>query len=267
MRGKPEKFAEHFNQAALFFDSQSAVEQAHIIAAFRFELSKLTVPAIRERVVSMLANVSDELAAGVAEGLGMAVPAAMPRALAKVPKPEVRQSPALSLLARPGDGGIRTRKIALLVADGIDGEALAKVQAELLAAGAVPRLVGIRIGPFKTASGEVLDADASMENEPAVVFDALVLPDGAEGIEMLKKVGHTAEYIKDTYRHCKPIMVLGESGALLEGAGAFRILPDGEEDPGIVAAEAKTLKRDIGRFIAAIARHRHPERETDPPAV
>ncbi len=142
VRGKPEKFAEHFNQAALFFDSQSAVEQAHIIAAFRFELSKLTVPAIRERVVSMLANVSDKLAAGVAEGLGMAVPAAMPRALAKVPKPEVRQSPALSLLARPGDGGIRTRKIALLVADGIDGEALAKVQAELLAAGAVPRLVG-----------------------------------------------------------------------------------------------------------------------------
>ncbi|MBC7989628.1 MAG: catalase [Luteimonas sp.] len=267
VRGKPEKFAEHFNQAALFFDSQSPTEQAHIIAAFRFELSKLTVPAIRERVVSMLANVSDKLASGVAEGLGMAVPAAMPRALAKVPRPEVRQSPALSLLARPGDGGIRTRKIALLVADGIDGEALAKVQAELLAAGAVPRLVGIRIGPFKTASGEVLDADASMENEPAVVFDALVLPDGAEGIDMLKKVGHTAEYIKDTYRHCKPIMVLGESRALLEGAGAFRILPDGEEDPGIIVAEAKTLKRGIERFIAAIARHRHPERETDPPAV
>ena len=95
----------------------------------------------------------------------------------------------------------------------------------------------------------------------------LVLPDGSEGVGTLKKVGHTAEYVKDTYRHCKPILVLGESGALLEGAGAFRILPDGEEDPGIVVAEAKTLKRGIERFIAAIARHRHPERETDPPAV
>src|SRR5690606_27550482 len=40
VRGKPEKFAEHFNQASLFFNSQSAPEQAHIIAAFRFELSK-----------------------------------------------------------------------------------------------------------------------------------------------------------------------------------------------------------------------------------
>src|SRR6204780_3975869 len=39
VRGKAEKFAEHYNQATLFFESQSPVEQAHIIGAFRFELS------------------------------------------------------------------------------------------------------------------------------------------------------------------------------------------------------------------------------------
>ncbi len=33
VRGKPEKFAEHYNQATLFFDSQTAVEQAHIFGA------------------------------------------------------------------------------------------------------------------------------------------------------------------------------------------------------------------------------------------
>ena len=66
MRGHPEKFAEHYNQATLFFESQSAVEQAHIVAAFRFELSKCTVPAIRERVLSMLRNVSADLARRVA---------------------------------------------------------------------------------------------------------------------------------------------------------------------------------------------------------
>jgi hypothetical protein len=32
-------------------------------------------------------------------------------------------------------------------------------------------------------------------------------------------------------------------------------------------AETKSLKRGIEHFIAAIARHRHPERETDPPSV
>ena len=58
VRGKPEKFADHYTQAALFYNSQTPVEQAHIVRAFRFELTKVQVPAIRERVVSQLANVN-----------------------------------------------------------------------------------------------------------------------------------------------------------------------------------------------------------------
>ena len=71
MRGKPEKFADHYTQARLFYESQTPVEQAHIAAAFRFELSKVTVPAIRERMVASLRNASEELATTVADGLGM----------------------------------------------------------------------------------------------------------------------------------------------------------------------------------------------------
>ena len=41
VRGKPEKFAEHYNQATLFWNSQSEIEQLHIIRAFRFELTKV----------------------------------------------------------------------------------------------------------------------------------------------------------------------------------------------------------------------------------
>jgi catalase len=35
VRGKPEKFAEHYAQAGLFYRSQSPVEQAHIIGRSR----------------------------------------------------------------------------------------------------------------------------------------------------------------------------------------------------------------------------------------
>ena len=52
VRAKPEKFADHYTQARLFFESQTPVEQDHIANAFRFELSKVTVPAVRERVVA-----------------------------------------------------------------------------------------------------------------------------------------------------------------------------------------------------------------------
>ena len=79
LRGKSERFAEHYAQATLFWNSQSEVERAHIVRAFRFELSRVQTPAIRERVVSMLANVAEPLAEAVAAGLGFACPAPMPR--------------------------------------------------------------------------------------------------------------------------------------------------------------------------------------------
>jgi catalase len=217
--------------------------------------------------VSMLQNVSADLAKGVAQGLGMPLPAPMPRALARTPRPEVKRSASLSLLARPGDGGIRTRKVAVLVADGVDGRSVAQVQGALRAAGAVPRLVGVRIGPFRTSTGDEMQADASMENEPAVLFDALVLPDGAAGVRALQKVGQTLEFVKDTYRHCKAILAIGESRALLQAAGTPMSLPGGEADPGIVLGHVKSISRDVQGFIKAVARHRHPERDTDPPRV
>jgi catalase len=64
-RSKLEKFADHYTQARLFFDRQTAVEKAHIAGGLHFELSNLTVPAIRERMVSSRVNVSAELAVTV----------------------------------------------------------------------------------------------------------------------------------------------------------------------------------------------------------
>jgi len=268
VRGKPEKFADHYTQATLFYESQTPVEQAHIAAAFRFELSKVTVPAIRERTVAMLRNASEELALKVAEGLGMdPLPDALPMALARPAKPEVTLSPPLSLMARPGDGGIKARKIALLIAPGVMGESIAQVQAALLAEGAVPRLVAPRIGAVATAEGDRLDADASLENEPGFLFDALVLPDGQAAVDALAKDGHTMEFIKDQYRHGKTILVLGASSVLLDKAGVPTRLPDGKPDVGLIIAPSGSAADAAANFIKGIALHRHPQRETDPPRV
>jgi len=266
IRAKPELFAEHYHQARLFFDSQTAPEQAHIAAAFRFELSKVTVPAIRRRVVSMLRNASEDLAAQVAEGLNMApLPDAMPLALAMDVTPEVSRSPALSLMARPGDGSIKGRKIAILVADGAIGQSAADLHAALFAAGAVPRFVAPRIGDVATEDGVAIEADASLENEPGFLFDALVLPDGAGAVVSLAADGHTFETIRDQYRHCKTMLALGTGVDLLELAGIPATLPDGSDDPGVILSDGSGA--GTAAFIEQVARHRHPARETDPPAV
>ena len=269
VRGKPEKFADHYTQATLFYESQTPVEQAHIAAAFRFELSKVTVPAIRERMVASLRNASEDLARKVAQDLGMA------------------ELPARDAAGAGPAGPARGGQLAGAVADGAarrrldrrpQGRAAGRAgrgradhwprcSRRCSSGGAVPRLVGLRIGPVATASGEALDADASLENEPGFLFDAIALPDGDEGVKALAADAHTMEFIKDQYRHCKTILALGASRQLLEAAGIPVQLANGKGDSGLVVAEAGGADAAIGEFIAAVALHRHFGRETDPPKV
>ncbi len=266
VRGKPEKFADHYTQATLFWESQSEVEKRHIIRAFRFELTKVQTAFVRERIVSMLANVADELAQGVAEGIGIEVPEPMPLVLKSRAKPEIARSKALSLFARPGDGSIRTRRVAILVADGVDGEAASALHEGLLEAGAVPRFVGARLGQVQTGQGEALEVEVSMETTPSVVYDAVAVPGGRDATERLSNIGHALEFIKDSYRHCKPILALGAGSALLDSAGASASLMSGKSDPGVLVFEEQS-REALREFVAAIARHRHFTREVDPPLV
>ena len=265
VRGKPEKFADHYTQAALFYNSQSPVEKAHIVRAFRFELTKVQVPAIRERVVSQLVNVDADLAKQVADGLGIPVPKAQPAVRPRNLKPEVKASPTLSLLARPGDGSIRTRNIALLVASGVDGESLEALHAALSAEGAVPRYVGLRLGTAKTVSGEDIEVEVTLETAPSVVFDAVIIPDGDAGVRLLSAAGQAVEFIKDQFRHCKTILALGAGERLLEAANIPGKDKSGGSDPGLI--RLRDAKAATKPFITALAKHRHFERQTDPPLV
>ena len=43
---------------------------------------------------------------------------------------------------------------------------------------AVPRYVGVRLGAISTAQGDTIEVDATLETTPAVLYDALVVPDG-----------------------------------------------------------------------------------------
>jgi catalase len=269
IRGKPERFAEHYLQAKLFYDSQSEVEKAHILRAFRFELTRVQVPAVRERVVAMLANVDADFASRLAKELGMpAMPEPQPKTAVDI-VPEVTVSPSLSLMARPGELGVRTRRVAILVADGIDAAIARDVHTQLGEAGAVPRYVGVRLGRVQDANGGAqIEVEVSMEAMPSVLFDALVIPDGRAATETLGNVGHALDFVKDQYRHCKPILALGSGADLVENAGVPARLPNGDEDPGLVIdRELDDATGALETFMAAVAAHRAFEREMDPPGV
>ena len=275
LRGKPERFADHYSQAQLFWRSQTAVEKRHIVQAFRFELTRVQTEAVRERVVSVLVNVDAQLAREVADGLGIVPPPAQPRALAGPGGSEVEVSPGLSLMARPGDSGARGRRVALLVADGADSPSLRAAHAALAQAGAVPRFVGARLGIVRPDAGDPIHVEVSIEAAPSVLWDAVVIPDGDSAAAALAAMGQVHEFLKDQYRHCKPLLVLGGAAALLAGGGIPTLLPGGMADAGIFIADPAeeadpALNTDVdavSAFVAALGRHRDFARETDPPRV
>ena len=266
VRGKPELFADHYSQATLFFNSQTPVEQAHIANAFRFELTRVQVPAVRERVLALLANVDATLASDVAAGLGMEVPAPLPLATDR-PAPEYEPSPALSLLSRPGETGIKTRRVAILVAHGVDASMVRTIYDSLLADGAVPRVVASTLGKVKAKDGGMLDVEISLEAGPSVLYDAVVVPDGEDAVNTLSRDAHALDFVREQYRHCKPILVLGAGAGLLAKASVPPALPDGSDDPGLLGAHGEDLKQALAAFKEALAMHRSFARETDPPMV
>lgn len=262
VRGNPELFSDHYSQARLFWQSQSPDEQTHIINAFRFELTRVQTPAVRARVVSLLVNVDALLAKCVADGLGIELPPAMPLA-SDLPIPSYPPSPALSLLTRPGVTGIATRRVAILVCEGVAQKSVFAVYNDLLQEGAVPRLVGARLGKIKTAEGTTLDIEITLEAGPAVLYDGVII---MQGDASLPRSADPLEFVRQQHRHCKPIYAIG-GGMLIAAAGIPTVFADGTADPAIIIDEEKMQTDSLAKFKTALAGHRSFERETDPSAM
>jgi catalase len=96
-----------------------------------------------------------------------------------------------------------------------------------------------------------------------------VLPDGEEGVAALAQDGHTMEFIKDQFRHCKTILAFGASRQLLAKAGLPVSMDKSHAQggSGLVFADAGEAAAAAAEFIAGVARHRHFGREMDPPLI
>jgi catalase len=117
------------------------------------------------------------------------------------------------------------------------------------------------------AKDSAIDVEISLETAPAAVWDAMIVPDGPAAVATLSQRGHALEFLKDQYRHCKPILLLGAAQTLLEPAGISADLPSGSADPGLLIFDSDNLDAAVGAFVEALSQHRHFERETDPPRV
>ncbi len=219
IRIRAETFADHYSQARLFFRSQTEIEQAHLASALVFELSKVTLDHVRNRVLANLRNVDDTLAQRVADGLNVKLPAANDAASAPF---DMDASPALRIVGKY-PGTLKGRAVGILVTDGADGAIIDAVRAAAEGDGATVKIVAPKIGGVTLKGGKKLKADGQLAGTPSVVFDAVALVLSEAGCAELLKESAAVDFAAHAFAHLKAIGHTPEAQPLLDKAG---VAPD-----------------------------------------
>lgn len=246
VKNRAESFRDHFSQAIMFYNSMSDPEKEHIKDAFVFELQKVDRPEIRQNVVNMFANVNEELATQIADEVGADTPDAKAGFDPVGIEPgEMKDfvSPALSMantIFKPD-----TRKIGIFIAQDTDYDVKGLMKA-LKDNKTKPEIIAPKLG--FTKDGEMIKH--SYTSAYPVLFDALIViePDDPDK----KFLSHAEIYVTETYRHYKPLWIIGEGNE-------DYVDPAYKDQPGIriqKGAKPETFVKDV-------AQHRFWDREVE----
>jgi catalase len=273
VRARSQSFFDHFSQATLFYNSQSEAEKNHITDALRFELGKVEIVEIRQRMIGLLSQVDKSLAQKVAGGLGLTVPSRSQQPInhsvpadgnpSKFQPKSVDQglteSAPLSMSHSPKNT-IRTRKIAILAAPGVDGRAIGEMKKALVKEGAMAEIIAPQLGQIRASGGEALTVNKSLLTVSSVLYDAVYLPGGAASVKTLLADADAIHFINQAYKHCKAIAADPEATALVDKSNIGELLKEHRKLPGLILSNKKAAET-IAPFIKAIAQHRFWERE------
>ncbi|OSZ77027.1 catalase HPII [Chitinophagaceae bacterium IBVUCB2] len=273
IRARSQSFFDHFSQATLFYNSQSEAEKNHLTDALRFELSKVETVSIRVRMLGLLNQVDKTLAKNVADELGLPVPNKPEQPInhsipadgnpakfqPKLVDQGIESSAALSM-ANTNKDSIQTRKIAVLTADGVNGNSIQQMKKALTEKGAVVEIIAPRLGEIKNDKGAAIKVDKNLRTVASVLYDAVYVPGGKKSVAALMNEADAIHFVDQAYKHCKAIAVDIDAENFMAKTSVGQLLEEKKELPGLVYP--KKNKSLAGDFIKAIAQHRFWERET-----
>jgi catalase len=230
LRVRPESFADHYTQARMFFASQTAPEQGHIVSALVFELSKCVLPRVRDAVLSRIVNIDESLGQRVAKGLGLTTKIAPAKAAVKAKA--MAPSPMLSILAK-ATPTLVGRKVGCLVTDGTDAKVFAALSAVVVKAGAALEVVAPTIGGVTLSDGALLAADHKVDGGPSILFDAVAILPSVDGGADLAQEAAAVNWLRDAFGHLKVIGYLPAAQPLFVKGGISDA--DIDSDAGMIA--------------------------------
>ena len=236
VRERSKTLADHYTQAALFYNSLALPEQEHIGQALIFELGKVSDVKIQKLMLEHLSKVDGVLASTVAMKLGLEAPKGQPASRAGKAK-------GLSQLEGPRDS-IKGRKIAILAADGVATGDTKQLEAVLKKEGATAEVVAPHLGELKGG----LKVDKSLATADSIMYDAVYVPGGKESVTMLLGDYEARDFVRDAYNHGKAIATSAEGNELLQALGI-------KDAPGVVSDKSNGgLTKS---FVDSITQHRH----------
>jgi catalase len=177
---------------------------------------------------------------------------------------------------------VKSLKVAVLAADGYDHGALEETREALEKEGARVTIVSKFLGTLEGEGGSV-EVDKIYVTTASVLFDAVFVPGGRTNVDTLKTHGDALHFIKEAFKHGKAIGATDEGVELLRAADLRGIqLADSSEvvdSRGVVTVAGRESVADrvrgavggeestgtggfAGRFLQAVAQHRHWDRES-----
>jgi protease I len=121
---------------------------------------------------------------------------------------------------------LRSKRVAILVADGFEQVELTEPKRALELAGATTQIVSPAKGPVKgwnhTEWGDQFPVDLPLEQARPDDFDALLLPGGVMNPDILRMNKQAVQFIKSFFDSGKPIAAICHGPWTLIEAGAVR---------------------------------------------
>jgi catalase len=171
----------------------------------------------------------------------------------------------------------------MLIAEGFDGVAAEIVRKALVDRGAIVEVIAPVLGMIAAQDGSRLEADKTYKTGASVFYDALFVPGGEACVAELDENGDAIHFLQEAYKHGKAIAAIGEAVELVGEADIDTAPEDDEAAAGEGESESEegsargeaVVSQDgvvtcwepaqaaemVVAFVAAIAAHRHWDRE------
>lgn len=244
VRMRPDSFADYYNQANLFYISQTPIEQSHIQAALAFELSKVNTQSIQTRVISHLLNIDKQLAKNVANLLGLRSLPKPAQSFCAMKKNQVC-APSLSIVLN-NPNTFKGRKLAVILTEKSNFSLVTYLEKLIKKEGGILEIIAPKILDFKNKK---FKPQQSFETVVSASYDAIAViakPKDLLKCDPLKLF----TFLQETFHQCKFIGYEPELSKIFQ---ELKLKPD----HGIMALESAS---DCQAFIKLCRKLRYWER-------